>query len=509
MLNKKAVSPVVGFVLVLAVISLSMALLQAQFLPAWEKRSEAKSSSRLLSEVSKIPEVLTQSSSTILKLDLGVRYTKYPLLVSPPSTAGYVRFIPENVTINATIAGTTTPYNRSYKTDAILVHPFYVYLSDRMYLYEYGAVFENGSNYYRPAPVVNQISFYKNTICIPILNSTEREVAGTNIPLNFFLVSKSTGIPLENVNITVETKNVNYWNHTLRAIYGASNVSVRGNDVTVHVRSITLYTPSWVVSSQKVSSNMTRAVSKIVPLSGVVYVSDNSVTPVSVVVVDQFGNPYPGVMVNATVKYGATNASISPARLETNIQGEVTFYVYGLNAGNATLNFTAGSANASVEVRVLATPVPTPVPTVSSIDLKGNLTLWNYSSTTSSYTGSLNATAKVLDVNGNPVSGVPVTITLSVLYYKGGGGGTTWLVSTTTVYTNTSTTDSSGVVKLSDVSVNVSLSATISYKYAYTELSASCYGVTTSYTNYSSIASATGGGVSSAILTYPYTICYP
>ncbi len=286
MLNKKAVSPVVGFVLVLAVISLSMALLQAQFLPAWEKRSEAKSSSRLLSEVSKIPEVLTQSSSTILKLDLGVRYTKYPLLVSPPSTAGYVRFIPENVTINATIAGTTTPYNRSYKTDAILVHPFYVYLSDRMYLYEYGAVFENGSNYYRPVPVVNQISFYKNTICIPILNSTEREVAGTNIPLNFFLVSKSTGIPLENVNITVETKNVNYWNHTLRAIYGASNISVRGNDVTVHVRSITLYTPSWVVSSQKVSSNMTRAVSKIVPLSGVVYVSDNSVTPVGVVVVD-------------------------------------------------------------------------------------------------------------------------------------------------------------------------------------------------------------------------------
>ncbi len=214
-------------------------------------------------------------------------------------------------------------------------------------------------------------------------------------------------------------------------------------------------------------------------------------------------------MVNATVKYGATNASISPARLETNIQGEATFYVHGLNAGNATLNFTAGSANASVEVRVLATPVPTPVPTVSSIDLKGNLTLWNYSSTTSSYTGSLNATAKVLDVNGNPVSGVPVTITLSVLYYKGGGGGTTWLVSTTTVYTNTSTTDSSGVVKLSDVSVNVSLSATISYKYAYTELSASCYGVTTSYTNYSSIASATGGGVSSAIPTYPYTICYP
>ncbi len=507
MFDKKAVSPVVGFVLVLAIIALFMALLQAQFLPAWEKQDEAKSSSRLLSEVSRIPEILTQSSSTLLKLDLGVKYTKYPLLVSPPSTAGYVKFIPENVTVNATVAGTTISYDKSYKTDAILVHPFYVYLSDRTYLYEYGAVFENGSNYYRPVPVVNQIAFYKNTICIPIVNSTEREVAGTIVPLNFFLVSKSTGIPLENVNITMETKNVNYWNRTLRAIYGASNVSVRGNEVTVHVRSITLYTPSWVVSSQKVSSNVTRTVSRIIPLNGVVYVSAGSVAPVSVVVVDQFGNPYPGVLVNATVEYGATNASVSPASLETNIQGEATFYVHGLNAGNATLNFTAGKANASVEVRVLATPVPTPVPTVSSIGLKGNLTLWSYSSTTFSYTGSLNATAKVLDVNGNPVSGVPVTITLTVLYYKGGGGGTT-LSASSTVYTNTSTTDSSGVVKLRDVSVNVSLlTPPPSYKYAYTELSASCSGVTTSYTNDTSIASTVG--TVSAITTYPYTIYYP
>ena len=73
--TKKAVSPVVGFIMILAIVAMFMAMVQSQLLPAWDKQVEARSFDRLASEVSRIPEILTsQVSSTTLKLDVGVYY---------------------------------------------------------------------------------------------------------------------------------------------------------------------------------------------------------------------------------------------------------------------------------------------------------------------------------------------------------------------------------------------------------------------------------------------------
>ncbi|RUM33335.1 MAG: hypothetical protein DSY33_04695, partial [Archaeoglobus sp.] len=147
---------------------------------------------------------------------------------------------------------------------------------------------------------------------------------------------------------------------------------------------------------------------------------------------------------------------------------------------------------------------PAPVtPTVSSISLKGNLTLYSYNSSTYTYTGTLNATAVVY---GSALGNVPVTITLSVSYYRG-GGNSSFLVTSIPVYTNTVYTNSKGIASINNVSVKIPLLTTITYKYAYTQLSARAGSVTVSYINTTSIG-RTGGGTVSTITT-PATIYYP
>ena len=509
--NSKAVSPVVGFVMILAIIAMFMATIQSQFLPAWNKQVEARSFNRLTSEVLKIPEILTsQTSSTTLKLDVGVSYPKYPLLVNPPPVAGYVEFLPENITINGTIAGTGSWYNKTFKTSAILIHPNYLYSADRYLIYDYTGVFENWSGY--SVVLVNQTAFSRTTVVIPILNTSDRIVSGMTVPLYFYLVGKSYGVSLENLSITFEVgdrNEVSYWTSVLQEIYGLSNVTSFGNEIVVYVGSATLYTPAWSVSSKQTNPKVERIVSRVLPLNNPVYVDVGGVIPVGVVVLDQFGNAYPGIPVNATVSYGSTYASVYPSKLSTNINGEATFYVKGLSAGNATVEFLASNTSTNVTVHVLAQPVPTatPVPAlVKFVPGENNLTLLSYNYATYNYSGLLNATVQVLDASGNPVKGVPVTISLNVLYYKGGGGG--WLVGSTTAYTTTLTTDSTGTVVLREANVSVPLYYGFSYKFAYTQLSASCAGITTSYTNYTNIGGY-WGGVPTPSVTTPYVISYP
>ncbi len=503
--RNKGVSPVVGFIMIIAIVATFMALLQSQFIPAWNRQVEAKNFEKLVSETSQIPHVLSSTSPTSIVLDVGVVYPKYPFLVSPPPVAGYVEFIPENVTINATIAGTNQSYNRTFKTSEIVVHPVYVYSPEKQLIYEYTAVFENGSNYAKPVVVVNQTAFSQSGVFIPVINATEKIVAGVKVPLHFYVIGRSAGIPLKNVTISFQVENLAYWLDLLETIYGVSNVSVSGKVISVKIGSATLYTPTWSVSPYGKPPEITRKVSEVIPLNSPVYVSVGSVTPVKVLVVDQFGNAYPGVTVNASVTYGSTYASVNPSSLKTNVEGETTFYVQGLSAGNATVNFTAGNVSSSVRIHVLPLPVPTATPVPAAIEFVqyNNLTLLRYVNPT--YNATLNATVKVLDASGNPVAGVPVTISLNVLYYKGGGGG--WLFGTTTAYTTTVTTDSNGIASLRNVSVNFSLSTTLFYKRAYTQLSASCAGLSTSATNTTKYIYPPPP--SPAIPALPYTINYP
>ncbi len=423
------------------------------------------------------------------------------MLYTPPPVAGYVEFVPENVTINGTIVNGEY-FNKSFTTSAIVIHPYYIYSPSRVLTVEYTSVFENNLT------LINQSAFSSTTAVIPVIEANRETVSGVKIPLNFYLLSKSTGIPLRNVSIKFETKNPSYWARILKAIY--SNVSVSGDVVTINASSLTLYLPYWYVSAVKATPSFNRYVYALVPLNSKVYVTAGNTVPVRVMVTDQYGNPYAGVNVTASVVYGATYASVSPLNVTSNLQGIATFYVRGLNAGNATIEFKAGNASVNVSVAVLPLPIPTatPVPTTIEFLSGNNLTLLSYNSLNYTYTASLNVSVKVLDASGNPVAGVPVTITLNVLYYNGGGGGTAYANVSSTAYANVVVTDSSGVAKITDLPITVPLPTTFSYKYAYTQLSASWAGIikSSSY-NYTSIASYSGGSIKT--LTLPYTITYP
>ncbi len=505
-MTEKAVSPIVGFIMILAILIGVMAIIQSIYVPEWCKQIEGKSFEILSSQASKIPEILTSSSSTTIILKTGMSYQKYPFLYTPPPTAGYLEFIPEKVKINGTIAGTNKIFNRNLTTSAIYINPTYIYSSNRSILVEYTAVFEDYE--YSKVVLVNQSAFSKTTAVIPIVFSNRTVISGVNIPLNFYLISKSAGIPLTNVNISIETKNPVYWENILSNIYGISNVSLNGSNVAFRATSLTVYLPCWSVSTVKTTSTLKRYIYAIIPLNSKVYLSVGNTIPVSFMVVDQFGNPYFGVNVSSRLIYGSTNVSVLPSNTTTNIQGVATFYVTGLNSGNATLEVLSGNASVNITITVLPSPTPTSTPVPASVEFvsgENNLTLLSFNTLNNTYSAILNASIEVLDLNGNPVAGVPVIISLNVLYYKGGGG---ILVGSSTAYTKVVVTNNNGIAKITNEPITVPISTTLFYKYAYTQLSATCAGISTSYTNYTSpIAGYFGGGI--VPISTPYTITYP
>ncbi len=345
-INTRAISPVVGMVLVLAIIAGIMSIIQTQYVPRWDYQKEVQSYNALLSEVREIPALLTSSqSSTAVKLDAGTDYPQYPFLVNIKSSYGVVEIFPENVSVSYTVFGKKVDEN--YTSSTIIVRPYYLYMPQVNITYEHGAVIMNGSNYARPI-VLSQVAFSKDSISLPIVESSNFSAAAKTFVLHFYLVSKGEGKEVSNLTVAFQTRYPELWEDILKKIYG-NNVSVSGSLVTLHVSGpVTLSISAWNTYAQPVGtpSSSRRFVSAVIAVPEKVYLNPGQRSEINVQLLDRYGNPITNASINVKVDNASvckilTNSSLSnKGTFTTSIDGVANFFVEALNAGKTEIEVT-------------------------------------------------------------------------------------------------------------------------------------------------------------------------
>lgn len=84
--DEKAVSPLLGFILVLLILAIFMSVVQSQYVPAWCKEAEAKHFEVLKAEFSTIPSIVASQRDGYVTLTAGLKYPGRPLFITPPPT---------------------------------------------------------------------------------------------------------------------------------------------------------------------------------------------------------------------------------------------------------------------------------------------------------------------------------------------------------------------------------------------------------------------------------------
>ncbi len=331
--ESKAVSPVVGMVLILAIIAGLMSIIQTKYVPQWDYQKEAQNFKTLISEVSSISSILTKQSSNSLQLDVGVRYPQYPFLINPPASYGVLRIIPEKVKVNYTIYGKTV--SEEYNSSAIVITPIYLYMPQVNFSYEHGAVIEYGKNYRKPI-MINQISFSKNEIDFPVILSKDESIAAESFILHFYPLSSGSGERVYNLSISFETLYPKLWKSTLESIYGSDAVvKVSGNTVSLTIKkAVYLRIPAWSLSTQPISVKnvSSNAVSAILVTPKHVYLNVNGTDYVSIQVLDRYGNPMKNVTLGVYVE-NSTVCNLMSKNVTTSFNGIARIYLRGLNPG--------------------------------------------------------------------------------------------------------------------------------------------------------------------------------
>ena len=403
-MEDKAISPVVGMVMVLAIIAGFMSIIQTQQLPQWNKQKEAEHYKLLVSEFSRIPYILSTGTTASISLDAGLDYPDIPLLINPPDAVSTLRFEERNVTVECKIVtpdGSTKTISRNYTSYAIILEPHYFYSAERELVLEHGVIFEKWAGSSRPVPITDQVTFTKSRITIPVLQAGNESITASKFSFKLSPVSKGGEVTVKDVNITFKTEFADWWRDTLSEIYGAGNVSVSSDNSTVIVRisAAVLDVSSYAVGEVSESSQSdTYKELELVPYQSEIVVSAGSVERIDVQAMDYYGNPVAGLTVNATASLGDITGSAT-----TDSRGIATFYFTAEKAGSGYINFTATRGSVTSNASVIVT-----VPGVEIVSVSNETSTYSgccccrFSATTSS----INVTAKLLakDPGGKLIS---------------------------------------------------------------------------------------------------------
>jgi len=355
----RGVSPLIGMILGLGIIVGFIGIVQNFFVPEWMKAEEWNHYELISSEFSYLTKIVALSSSTgspnTVTIDMGVKHSDYPFLLTPPDTASFikVRKLYINVTYyevypNRSVA--SQPKTLVFNTSAIILKPDYVYLDDVEFIYEHGYAFKR----YRSANVTltDQNMFIGDTVNIYIINTTFDSLATTQ-PLNLVFSPLSYGgvISVANATIRFESMYPDYWRSVGADVYG-NIVQVNVTNARLKIAAITVTSSGSNVTT---SSSISPQLDELVPLSSRLNLMVGETEKVEVMARDQFGNPMSGVTINATitVTLGDNIGNLDKTSVTTDVQGIATFYFTATNEGQGTINFEAESKRASLPVKVV------------------------------------------------------------------------------------------------------------------------------------------------------------
>ncbi len=356
-MDSRAVSPLIGFILLMSIVMGLIGILQSTAVPQWNKAVEARHFGELKYEVADVSKVISISASTgspaKVVLKAGVDYPNYYVLVSPSkaSTTTSVKDLGVRILNSDGVALVDE------KTSAIIFEPNYFYSSRSKLIYEHSAVLRLEDSVVLKES--DQNSFSKSSISLYILKAKFNSFATTETA-NLILIPISVGgrNPFSG-NIIFECfdeKTAEWWNSTLKEVYRDSDVRVSRNDNIVEVANLKNITLSinvfevYAVVSGETSQAFGITPEKFTPLTDTQFsVYQYSTVMLGAKLVDRFGNPVKNYPVTISVSSSNGVCNSNPYQTATNERGEIWYY-FNANVTpeqnktivTCTVSFTAG-----------------------------------------------------------------------------------------------------------------------------------------------------------------------
>ncbi len=354
-MDSKAVSPLIGFVLLLAIIMGFIGIVQSRWVPEWNKAVEAEHLSKLESEISEIPKIMFISATTgkqgTVSIDAGCEYPSRGFLINPPTASTTVTAVPLRIEVefNETMPnGSIFHYSPvNYTTYAIVVQPNYFYTQRPEIVIEHSAIIETSGG--SAINISSPISFAKNKVHLFIVNATFSSISANRLlNLQFNPVSYGGDVFVKNATITVKVLNetFDWWNKTLKDIFGAGNVTAdkSSKKITIELSNTTLsmsYLIAQVLSGGSVKVSERVEPYRVVPLSNnTLSMLESEQREVSVKVLDIYNNPvrrYP--YINSSVVSGSDKCRIVSSSPQTDEEGKFKATVEALDTGNCKIEF--------------------------------------------------------------------------------------------------------------------------------------------------------------------------
>ena len=183
-MDDKALSPVVSMMLILAIITTTISVLWANYVPIVKKRAEIEHDEKLSDEflsISTIYSLLNENESKVISLKLGGGETTFGRLTT--SSTLKVRDT-GSVVFNMSCDNLTV--QKSFSLFGIELSIHNIYLPDRTFAFSEGGikVFQYDKNITRLKPNVNEsLKFQSDTLMVRIDNLTTKpqEVSGNGI----------------------------------------------------------------------------------------------------------------------------------------------------------------------------------------------------------------------------------------------------------------------------------------------------------------------------------------
>ncbi len=383
--DKRGVSVLVGFVLVLLMLMLFLSLLQTQMIPNVCKNVELKNLNRITEELENLNRDILEDRLTTVTLSLGVIYPKYPLLLSPPDMATEVLSVPftMNVSYDEVLPnGSIIHRSVSERTCSVVLNLNYFYHRGYKMVLENTALFRKVDG--RTIPIVRQNMFGRGIVRIVFVNASFTSfTADQPIDVSVIPVSYGGSITAKNVTVSFTTTCPDYWiSEAPKLSKLGYNVTVNGNLVVVRFDNFTELYMSYVSLSM---GTLTTALSPLKPLRIVPINPTTKYTltlgssiVLGVKVVDTLENPVGGVRINVTL---SGVGSVDKNSLYTDSNGEA-FVTYVANeTGEAVVNFSTSFGHVFYTIII---------PTISTGGVSGviydakNVTVLAYGNYTSS-----------------------------------------------------------------------------------------------------------------------------
>lgn len=339
----------IGFILLISVLFISLALYQSQVIPIQNREVEIEHTEKIQKDMQELRNSIISSSfnggENPVSLSLGTNYPLRLITINPPNPRGSIYTLsPSNISIMEAKAITpeTNDYwngkQKNFSTKTIVYKPDYNrHQAAPETIYENTILYNNFLT--QQYPITNQRLINGKEINIITLTGTKYLSGPKTTTIDIKPVSQSERkVVIKNetknpINISIPTRIDNKtWKTLLKPQYKTNNGHIINQQYTKQQgnNKLTLTLEKNVSYNLKMSKvniadqNIDKKQHYIIPTKGNnTDVIGGSTQKITAEVRDKYNNPVSGVKVNATIKQGS--GSIKPKNKTTNNQGRTTF----------------------------------------------------------------------------------------------------------------------------------------------------------------------------------------